>query len=556
MTALASFGLLAGRLAAETENCMRGKGMNKQRQIGPILGLAAAISLAACGGGSSGNDAANNPAVNNPPAGGSVNVTSIGTITGFSSVYVNGTKYEVDSSTRVSIEDEAETMGDDSALRVGMKVSVSATDDNGIRTAQSIEYDDDLKGPIESITPDGNDPAIGTLSVMSQTVFVDANTAFDDDIGDNDGMAGIDFRDLQVGMIVEVSGYPTDDGILATRLDREIAADGTEPSIGDPSVDDDELELKGFVDAIADDLSSITVNGVIFLVDMNTMLDAGLSLSVDLVGAFVEVEADIVGDDYVARKIEREDDFDDEGEFEIEGILQAVDTSASPNTFTINGITVSVNDASSLQAFVNMQVEVKGNFDANGVLVLREVHEEEEDNIRTEDLVASVNTTNGTFTTRLGIVIEPTGGSRVKDDTSDDGDHLTPDQFIGRLQAGDRIEARGVDDGSGGVAWTGVEREELFAGNDDFECELRGPVESISGDENSFSFIIQGVTVETGRVQNDDFKDDDEIAIGRAGFFSRLQEGNVVEAESFEGDAFCMSGMLDARQVEFEGIDD
>ena len=531
--------------------------MTKQRLIGPVLGLAAAMSLAACGGGSSGSDSSNNSSGNNPPSGGPVSVTSIGTITGFGSVFVNGVKYEVVSSTRVSIEDEPEMMGDDSALRVGMKVSVSAIEDGGIRTAQFIEYDEDLKGPIESITPDGNDPTIGTFSVMSQTVTVDANTTYDDDIGNNDGIAGIDFRDLQVGMIVEVSGFPTDGGFLATRVDRELEADGSEPSSGDPSVDDDELEIKGFVDAVAGDLSSITVSGVVFLVDMNTVLDEGLVLSEDLVGAFVEVEADVIGGDYVARKIEREDDFDDdEGEFEIEGILQSVDTGASPNTFTINGITVPVNDASSLQAFVGMHVEIEGNFDSNGVLILREAREEVEDNIRTEDLISSVGVANGNFTTRLGLVIEPTGSSRVEDDTSDDGDHLTPAQFVGRLQQGDRIEARGFGDGSGGVVWTGVEREEVFGNNDDFECELRGPVESISGDANAFSFVIQGVTVETGRVQDDDFRDENEFAIGKAEFFGRLQAGSVVEAESFEGDEFCMPAMLDARQVEFEGIDD
>jgi hypothetical protein len=526
--------------------------MKLEKVIRPILGLAAAVSLAACGGGSSGDDSS----ANDPPTSEPVSVTSIGTVTGFGSVFVNGRKYEVTSSTRVSIEDEADVFGDDSALRVGMKVSVSAIDDGGVRTAQLIEYDDDLEGPIESIAPDGSDPTIGTFSVMSQTVTVDANTTFDDDIGNNDGVAGIDFRDLQVGMVVEISGYPTDDGFLATRVDRELAADGSDPSIGDPSVDDDELEVKGFVEAVAGDLSSITVNGVVFLVDASTALDDGLVLSGDLVGAFVEVEADIVGGDYVAREIEREDDFDDEGEFEIEGVLQAVDIAASPNTFTINGITVPVNDASSLQALVGMRVEIEGNFDANGVLVLREAHEEVEDNIRTADLVAVVDSTGGNFTTRLGLVITPTGNSRVEDDASDDGAHLTPAQFIGRLQQGDRIEARGFGDGAGAVTWTGVEREEVFGNNDDFECELRGPVESISGDADAFSFVIQGVTVETGRVQNDDFKDDNDFAIGKAEFFRRLQEGSVVEAESFEGDAFCMPGMLDARELEFEGTDD
>ena len=531
--------------------------MELKRKIGPIMALVAAVSLAACGGSSGGgsSDGGNNT----PPPGGPVSVTSIGTITGFGSVFVSGTKYEVGASTRISIEDEVETMGDDSVLRVGMKVTVSATDDNGTRTASSIEYDDDLKGTIESINPDGNDPTIGTFLLVGQTVTVDANTTFDDDIGDNDGIAGIDFRDLQVGMVVEVSGFPNENGYLAARVDRELDAFGNNPSIGDPSVDNDEIELKGYVEAVAQDLSSITVSGVVFLVGPNTMFDDGLILDANLVGAFVEAKADIVGGDYVLRELELEDFMDDDddrdGEFEIEGVLESVDTSSSPNTFTINGMEIPVNNAASLQALVGMHVEIKGSFDANGVLVLREAHEEVEDNVRTEDLVETVNTGTTSFTSRLGLVIAPTGASRVEDDTADGGDHLTPEQFVGRLQSGDRFEARGFEDGNGNVVWTGVEREEIAANNDDLECELRGPVESVSGDANAFSLVIQGVTIETGRMQENDFKDENDLPIGRAQFFDHLQTLPVVEAESFEGDAFCMTGMLDARELELEGPD-
>ena len=527
--------------------------MKITRQSGPILGLIAMLGLAACGGGSSNNNGNNG----GPTAAAPTDVTAIGSITGFGSVFVNGAKFEVAGNTVVSIEGEADSIGDDSRLRLGMKVRVSGTNDNGVRTADRIEFDDDLKGPIESITPDGADPTIGTISVMSQTVTVDGSTVFDDDVGNNDGVAGIDFRDLQVGMVVEVSGFPTDNGLLATRIDRQVDAAGNDPDVGDPAVDDDELELKGFVEAVAADLSSITVAGVVFLVGPGTIFEDGLVLSADLVDVFVEVEADIVGGDFVAVKVEREDEFDDEdrdGEFEIEGVLQSVDTNSAPNTFTINGLTVPVTNASSLAPLVGMRVEIKGSFNADGVLVLREAEQDIEDNVRTEDLVANVSP-GVSFTTRLGLVINPTGGSRVEDSASDDdGDHLTPGQFLDRLQMGDRIESRGYEDAAT-VVWTRVERDELAAENDDFECELRGPVVSKEGDASGFSFVIQGVTIETGRVDENNFEGANDQPIGRAEFFNRLQVGSIVEAESFEGDAFCMTGMLDAREVEFEVAD-
>ena len=528
--------------------------MNTTLRWGRFWAVATTVGLTACSDGSG----TNQTSTLTPPAAGPASVAVIGTITGFGSIYVNGVRYEVRSDTVVDIEGEPETFGDDSRLRLGMKVHVVASNDGGQRSADRIEHDDDLRGPIESVTPGVDDPATGTFSVLGQTVIVDGNTVFDDDVGNNDGTPGIDIRDLAVGMVIEVSGFPMDGGFLATRVDREFDGAGNDPDVGRPDVDDDELELKGFVEAIAADNSSITVNGMVFLVDGQTFFDDGLMLNDELIGVFVEVKADIVGADYAAVRIEREDDFDDDdrdGEFEIEGILQDVDTASTPNTFTINGITVPITDAAPLVALLGTRVEVEGTFNADGVLVLRGAEQDAEDNVGTEDLIAQVDIGATTFTTRLGLVISPTGDSRVEDDAADDGDRLTPDEFVNRLQIGDRIEARGREAADGSVLWTRVERDETAADNDDFECELRGPVTAIDGDAASFSLLIQGVNVITDSVTDDNFEADDDGAIGRAEFFERLNVGDVVEAESFGDDAFCMPGALDARELEFESDD-
>ena len=529
--------------------------MSKTMRVSHLWAVTMALGIAACSGGGSGGNQASIPA---PPPSGPTPVAVIGTITGFGSVYVNGVRYEVRSDTVVDIEGEAETFGDDSRLRLGMKVHVVANSNGGQRSADRIEHDDDLRGPIESITPDPGDPAVGTFSVLGQTVIVDANTVFDDDVGNNDGMPGIDLRDLAVGMVVEVSGFPMDGGFLATRVDREFDGFGNDPDVGRPDVDDDELEIKGFVEAVAADNTSITVNGTVFLVDAGTIFEDGLMLNSDLIGVFVEVKADIAGGDLLAVRIEREDDFDDDnrnGEFEIEGILQAVDTTVTPNTFTIDGITVSITDASSLAALVGTRVEVKGRLNADGVLVLREAERDSEDNVRTEDLISEVDVNTVSFTTRLGLVIAPTGNSRVEDDAADDGDRLTPDQFVNRLQIGDRVEARGRESADGTVVWARVERDETAAEIDDLECELRGPVTAINGDAASFNVVIQGVTILTDSVADNNFEGDNDAPIGRAAFFEQLRIGDIVEAESFEGDAFCMPGTMDARELEFEPDD-
>ena len=399
------------------------------------------------------------------------------------------------------------------------------------------------------------------IVVNGLDITVDGNTVYDDDVGNNDGEPGIDIRDLAIGMIVEISGYPVEGGFLATRVDRELDDDGNDPEVGHPDVDDDEIEIKGFVEAIADDNSSITVNGIIFLVDAGTEFDDGLLLNDELIGRYVEVEADIVGDDYVAVEIEAEDDFDidDDGdddyedEFEIEGVLQAVDTDSDPNTITINGITIPVRDASAYVGVVGQIVEIEGEFDANGVLVIDEFELDDDENVSIEDNVASVDIDAGSFTTRLGITIAPDGGSSVED-YADDGDDmdLTPADFISRLQIGDRIDAEGYAN-DGGVIWTSVDREATAESNGELDCELRGPVESIDGDAASFSVDILGVTVLTDMIQEEDFESDDDFSgTGRADFFAALQEGSIVSAESFDGDMYCMEGTLEAEEIEFD----
>lgn len=526
----------------------------RTRPIRRFYSVGAAMLLAACGGGGGGS------------GDGTSSVAATGTITGFSSVFVSGTKYEVDGGTIVAVEGEGERRGDDSPLRLGMKVRVRATERGGQRIAERIEFDDDLKGPARNVTPDGTEPGIGSFTVIGRRVIVDANTILDDDIGDNDGVPGIDLRDLDPGfpgnapIVVSVSGFATADGLLATRIDRVNAAAG---DIGRPDVDDDELELKGFVDSIASDGSSLVVSGTTFLIDDDTVFEDGLVADDSLVGRFVEVKADfLAGGELLAVRVEPEDDFDDDDdrdELEFEGVLQSVDLDADPDEIVIDGRTIPVSDASDLEALVGRRIELEGSFDENGILVIRESKVEEENSVRTEDRVAAVNRAAGTFTTRLGLVIEPTGMSRIEDEGDDDDDsdsddddaRLTPTRFLDRVELDDFIEARGAPLPDGSVRWTRIERED----DDDRDCSLRGPVESISGDAQSFQLVILGVTIRTDDVSDSDFEGDDDDSLGRSAFFAALDEGDVVEATSFEGDSACQEGLLDARELEFEPDD-
>ncbi|MGA1372583.1 MAG: DUF5666 domain-containing protein, partial [Pseudomonadales bacterium] len=522
---------------------------NAQRLFRPALLAAAIAGLSACGGGG-GSSSPSAP----PPSGGSTSppvsstpITTTGSVTGFGSVWVNGIRYDT-SNAIVQFKDDGTKAESD--LKLGMRVVLVGSRSGDSRSASQIRYDSDLEGPVSSISPNADNPAIGSFTLLGQEVIVDANTVFDDRITDANADGRVDLQDLAPGaapLIVEVSGFPTADGFLATRI---------EPGNDAP---DAEFEVKGTV-ADLDVVPGTFKIGNLVVIWEAADLDAESFGSNTLSNTqFVEVKGVLEADGRLsATRIQIEDPFDDNyddngTEFEIEGLLQAVDTAADPDTVTINGQTFKVQDASRLVGFVGRKVEIEGTFNADGILILKAgaagAKIEQENNIRVEDRIQTVESTR--FTTRLGVVIEPTGTSRVEDDAAG-GDRLTPEQFLGRVRAGDLIQARGYRDSAGTVNWTRIKRDDE---EDDTGCALRGPVDN--GSITDPTFRILGVTIDTATItQVNGFRGVDGAVTDRSGFFTALTEGTVVDATSSDAAAACTDKLLQAEQVEFELDDD
>ncbi|NNG13143.1 MAG: hypothetical protein HKM88_07835, partial [Halobacteria archaeon] len=114
---------------------------NSIHKIYLVVSLVVTILIAGgCGGGSS------------SLAGGGIGgtgITAFGTITGFGSVFVNGIEFETSGSLFDVDDDDTAVEGD---LGIGMVVTVigDLNDDGGTGTADCIEYDDELEGPISS----------------------------------------------------------------------------------------------------------------------------------------------------------------------------------------------------------------------------------------------------------------------------------------------------------------------------------------------------------------------------------------------------------------------
>jgi hypothetical protein len=135
--------------------------------------------------------------------------TSVGVITGFGSVIVNGTKFESDGA-EIDTDDSADASESD--LEVGMIVTIiGAVGADGIDgKASRIEYRAKAEGPIDAIDLAGN-----SLSVLGQIFFVDDLTRFEE--------AG--FETLMIGDVIEISAFENEKGQLIASRKRKYGRD-------------------------------------------------------------------------------------------------------------------------------------------------------------------------------------------------------------------------------------------------------------------------------------------------------------------------------------------
>lgn len=170
-----------------------------------------ALALAGCGGSGGGT--------------GGAGTTTRGPITGFGSVWVNGIEFQTGSATHRKMldtgEDHSGGMQDCTVLSVGMVVTVhhGSGDDH----ATEIEYEDNLKGPVQYLNNTDN-----TFEVLGQKVRYSGKTNVKNGPIDN-------------GFVVEVSGLTAGDNVIdATYI--EVRMGGSS-----------EYEIKGYVFSVGSD---------------------------------------------------------------------------------------------------------------------------------------------------------------------------------------------------------------------------------------------------------------------------------------------------------------
>ncbi len=170
--------------------------------------------LAACGGGGS-SGTSDNTAVNQtpPPLAQTTATNYTGPITGFGSVVVNGTRFDV---VGAAVATDDDTPLNASDLRLGSIVHVNGkSDDSAAGTASTITLTPALLGKIDSVDTPSN-----ALIVLKQKVIVNDSTNY----YDKPTASYITADKIVAGDYVEVHGLVQADGsFLATLIERRTA---------------------------------------------------------------------------------------------------------------------------------------------------------------------------------------------------------------------------------------------------------------------------------------------------------------------------------------------
>jgi len=466
--------------------------------------------IGACGGGA-GGIAGLSPS---PPTGGGgiggTGLTTSGTIDGTGSILVNGVRFDV-SDADIRIDGEPATEAD---LGPGMVVTVRGTlddDDAAEATAEEVDYERDLIGPVDSIEI-GTDGSSMRLRILDRSVIAErVNTVF----------SGLDFDTIALDDRVDVSGFTDEQNrIRATRI-----ALNTDSIAGQ-----NDVKLRATVSQLA---------GTEFRAG-DRLVRAGNATLVNLPGGAlangqqVEVTGTLAGSIITANRItlvgSLADNLQSGDELRVQGTITNF---VSRGDFRVRDIPVNAGDAELDLAGGTLReglvVEIEGPW--NGSALDAERVRARRGRTRAEARLGDIDAAAGTLTLQFVYgSVTLTTDERTLFTGDDDDDFLS----IGALRTGDFLVAEAIRDGNTLLA-TRVRRED----EEDDEV-LQGPVDSLV---SGVSVTLLGVRFETTGAE---FETIDNVEVDATTFYNSLGVGDLVRVEDDEP----ADGIAD--EVEFE----
>lgn len=458
--------------------------------------IALALFIAGCGGGGG-----------NQTAGGIGGTgSSLGPVSGFGSIIVNGTEFATDNAT-VSIEGEAQAgKGNLSKIQIGQIVLVRGVYSSATAgTANEVIYFDNLEGPITAKNPVNN-----SFTAMGQTVLIDGDPSIGTKFVNATGLS-----DLKVNDIVEVSGSPDGQGdIVASFIERK----------GTFTNGSTEVEIKGNISAL--DLAATTFKIGPLTIDYDTnggtvfknLLPGDLTQPI-----YVEVKGATfnVAGAFVSVSIERIDRPINPGAqhvLEITGV--AAECAERCSEFTVEGQRVVTNaqttfrNGNATDLVDNRKIEITGNIDSVGKLVASRVAFVK-GSAQIEALADGPPDLATQVFNVLGISVKVSSVTQFKDALD-----------LAGIAAGSPLKILGYRIGDAQIIATQIGRSSS-AGN---KVRLQGPLQTV--DKANSAFTILGVRVGTDSAAK--FTDLQDQIISFATFFDTTPSGAIVGVKGIE----------------------
>lgn len=456
----------------------RVKPKSTQTAIRYVLGALSMGALAACGGEGGGGLGVADGGIRGTGS-------SVGPISGFGSVFVNGVRFDTgDLNGRVQSDDDITT---ETALDEGMILRIDGQwRENGEGTANRLGYDDTLRGPISVDTAWTDASQTAVISIQGLVVNIDRQTV----------VKGVTTpANLADGDLVRVSGWRLANGDFRASLVR------VHPGTGVAFDMDNEIELEGQVVIFNASPCRFTIGTVLVRCDNPNLQYESLTQADLSSGPFIEVEGNLLGGDLEALEI-REDDqrryrrgSDDDIEFSgpvTEGF------SSSTSTFAMNGITVNVtvdtefdDGLSGQDLLTGLLIQVEGDYQSNGAINALEIELREANAEIEGPIEGGVDRAAGTFSVG-GVRIQITPLTLIEND--DDGSELTKEQLLDQLGDGVEVEVEGIERETDGIFLEALKIEiddKQNNGSGFPSFELEGKLREI--DNNSLSIL--GVTM-------------------------------------------------------------
>lgn len=480
--------------------------------------LLCGILVGACGGGGSSQSAG----VGGTGISNSKGVVR-GKVTDFGSIYVNGVKFNTDSSEFFVDGMAGATQSD---LAIGMVVTLEVETQKGAYTGKafSVVYDDEVQGPVSAapVAVPGSGGTRKTFNIFGQLVTIDdTETVF----------RGTSFADLAVDDVVEISGFRSSD--------MEIFASYVEWK--EDLVPGSEVELRGIISGYTSPTQQFMLDGVLITFDNMTEIELGSGSLAN--GLYVEVEGRYqAGASVYAEEIEEEDN-EFGGDLEDLSLQGFVSSYVSIADFRINGQKVDASKAKLSPANAAALLGNGAEVEVQGDLVAGVLHADELE-LRSGDselraFVSSVNAAQNrfrvSFTGLPGSVRILVNGQTLFDD---EGPLELPDFSLGDMNPGDFVRVKGTESGGDVVAET-VKRLDA---TDPDDSKLEGRVDAFVPNA---SITVLGIAfnVDSGILTQ---YEDESGSVSAATFFGNLAVGDQVEIEDEEvADGFAEEVKLD-----------